>query len=392
LKHAKLSILLTLFIVVFSMFTYAAMHHKNNDNVSLSLFELPEDLPYLYCEFNGRPDTKGSSEKFVLFVFWQNNKMHRITGTAFNEEEWDFRANTPGAQQVINRINQMHVRKAKLLPKPEDRNVEGRILACDAGLLSRLTQDQNTPLYFQAELSKQNDYEYIMDFNLLNIESLISAAWINDLIPISIKDFPFAKTPAYAHFASNITLLELIPQLQNLITENAKDTNVASSLRSMRGTFYAAIGSESALWDGISVPALSLKIELENNAMKQTLFDFIYGLFNKKYELDYSYDGYYYYAYAPSSIWLSEYDNVIETGIIDRRSAAKYGTILPVPPKEALLWSSFSPRHLAEAINNFTIQISPDLDFKEELRKLSQIDNCTLTLNSINSGVIKWRR
>ena len=367
------------------------MHLKNSGDVSLSLFELPDNLPYLYCEFNERLNEKELNEKSVLFMFWQNDKMHRITGTALNEDEWEFKAYTPDAQQVVSRINQMHSRKERLIPKPSERNTEGRILASDAGLISKLTHAPNIPVYFKAELAQQNDDEHIIYFDVFNVESLIPAVWIKDLNPISIKDFPFAKAHAYINFAANLTLIELIPQFQNLIYENAKNKNAASSLRSMRGALFATIGSGNALWDGISVPAALLRFHLRNNVAKRNLFDFIHGLYNKKYELNYDeYEGY--YSYAPSSLWLSESSDYIETGIIDKRSKAKNGTILPAPPGEALLWSSFSPRFLAEAINNFIIQISPDLDYKEELSKLAHIENCTLTLNSINSGEIRWRR
>jgi hypothetical protein len=81
----------------------------------------------------------------------------------------------------------------------------------------------------------------------------------------------------------------------------------------------------------------------------------------------------------------------MEVGIIDKRSSGKNGAILPQPPKEALMWVSFSPRYLSEAINNSIIQISPDLDFKEILVGLDKIDNFTLTLDSIKSGTIKWK-
>lgn len=386
MRHSRFSVLLTSFIAVLTIFIFLSIHLQSNEDVSLSLFELPDNLPYLYCEFNGNDNV----ESYVLFIFWQYNKMHKITGTAGNNEEWNFRAYTTEAQQVVNRINQMHVRKARVIPKPEERNVEGRILACDAGFISKITHAPNIPVYFRADLSKQNDDEYIMNFNVLNIESHIPAAWIMDLNPISINDFPFARVPAYAHFASNITLLELIPQFQSFIVENSKNKNVASSLRSMKGTLYATLGSGSALWDGISIPAVLLRFYIKNNSTKQALFGFVYDLFDRKYELNYTNSGY--YSYAPSSVWLSQKDNYIETGIIDRRSAAKNGIILPEPPKDALLWSSFSPRYLVEAINNFIVQINPDLDFKEELGRFDKIDSCSFTLNTLKSGVIKWKK
>lgn len=388
MRYSKFSVLLASFIVVISIFAFLTMHLNNNEDISLSLFELPENLPYLYCEFNGLQDEKGINDSFVTFIFWQNDKLHRITGTAVNKEEWDFRAYTPGAQQAVNRIKQMHVRKARLIPKPGERNVKGRIIARDAGLISKFMQIPYIPVYFRAELSKQNDDEYIMNFDVLNIESLIPEAWANKLNQINTKDFPFTKTPAYAHFASNITLLELIPQLRNYIMENAKNVDAASSLSELRGTLYATLCSGSALWDGISIPPLLLRFKLMDNTMKHALYDFIYDLFNKKYELTYSNEGY--YSYTPSSVWLSQSDNYVETGIIDKRSAAKKGMILPEPPEEALLWCGFSPRYIAEAINSFFVQINPELDFKEEFSRFDQIDSCTFTLNSIKSGVIKW--
>jgi hypothetical protein len=123
--------------------------------------------------------------------------------------------------------------------------------------------------------------------------------------------------------------------------------------------------------------------------MKQALLDFIHGILDKKYELNSSDNGY--CSVAPSSIWLSKSNAYFEMGIIDRRSTSKNGAILPKPPKEALMWISFSPRHIVEAINNTVIQISPDLAIKDTLGRLTQIDNCTFTLDSIKSGTIKWK-
>ena len=365
------------------------MHFKSNDDVSLSLFELPENLPYLYCEFNGHPEITGINEKSVLFVFWQNGKMHRITGTVVNDE-WDFRAYTPDARRVLDRANQMHTRKARIIPGPGDRNVEGRILASDAGLLSKITHAPNIPVHFEAELSKINDDEYIMNFDILNIESIIPAVWLKDLNPIKIKNFPFIKGTAHAHLASNITLIELIPQFQMFISKNAPDKNMESLLRSMNGELYATIGPENALWDGISIPALLLRFHLRNDAMKQALFNFIYGLFSKKYDFNALNNGY--YSYAPLSFWISRSDEFLETGIIDRRSITKSGdSDLPEPPEEALMWLSFSPNYLAEAIKNFMTQVGSDLNHTEALGRFTRIDNCTVTLDSIKSGVIRWK-
>jgi hypothetical protein len=377
--------------VILSILTYVAMHLKSNDDVSLSLFELPKNLPYLYCEFNEYPDITGVNGKYVLFVFWQNNKMHQITGTAVNEE-WNFKAYTPDAQQVIDHATQMHARKTRIMPKPGERNVEGRILAADAGLISRISHAPRVPVYFKAELIKPNDDEYNMNFDILNIESVIPTIWLRKLSPINIENLPLAITKgvAYAQLALNITLMELIPQYQMFISKNAKNRNAASLLRSMSGELYVAVGSGSALWDGISTPTVSCRFYLKNNTMKQALFDFIYDLYNRKYELSASNDGY--YSYAPSSLWLSQSKDFLETGIIDRRSTAKNGgSTLPEPPKEALLWLSFSPRYLAEVINSFLSQIDPDLDLSETLDKLAQVDSCTLTLDSIQSGTIKWK-
>ncbi|MCL2146765.1 MAG: hypothetical protein FWH52_03060 [Synergistaceae bacterium] len=388
MKLSRFFILLTLFTLALSILSFFAMHFKSNDDVSLSLFELPRNLPYLYCEFNGLTKTNGSNENFVLLAFWQNEKMHKITGTAVNDEEWDFRAFTPEAQQVVDRVNMMHVRKARVVPNPKDRDVKGRIIASDAGLISRITHAPMTPVYLEAELSIFDD-EYVMNFDIYNIESVIPAAWLSDLNPINIENIPFVEGFAYANFFSNITLIELFPQFQMFINKNAKNRNIASSLRSMKGALYASIGSESALWDGISIPAILLKFNLRNNTMKKTLYDFVHDLFSSKYELNYSDNEY--SSTTPSSVWLRESRDFLEIGVIDKRSTVKNGVILPRPPKEALLWLSFSPHHLAEAINNSIIQISPDLDCKETLAGLDKIDNCTLTLFSIKSGVFKWK-
>jgi len=389
LKHGKLFILLALFILVTSILSYVALHFKNYDDVSLSLFELPKSLPYLYCEFNGHPGITGLDERSVLLIFWQNDKMHRIKGTAINEE-WDFTADTPNARRVIEKANQMHTRKTRIMPKPGERNIEGRILANDAGFISRITHSPKTIVHFEAELSKLSDDEYIMNFNIMNIESIIPAAWLKDLIPIRIKGFPIIKGTTYAHLASNITLMELIPQIKTFINKNAKNRIAASSLRSMRGELYVSIGSGNALWDGKSVPASLLRFHLRNNAARQTLFDFIYDFLNKKYELFATNNGY--FSYTPSSIWLSQSEDYLETGVIDRNSITKNEeSALPEPPNEALIWISFSPRYLVEAINNFITQIIPDIDFKETLDRLTNLDNCTFTLNSIKSGAIKWK-
>jgi len=353
------------------------------------LFELPNNLPYLYCEFNGHPEITGVSERSVLFIFWQNDKMHQIKGTAVNDE-WVFKADTPDAKRVIDRANQMHTRKTRIMPKPGERSVEGRIIANDAGLISRITHSPRTIVFFEAELSKFNDDEYIMDFNLQNIESIIPSAWLEDLNPISIKEFPYITGTVYAHLASNITFIELIPQLQMFINKNAKNRNTASSLSSMRGELYASIGSGNALWDGKSIPASLLRFHLINDATKQALFDFIHDLFNSKYELNNS--GNEYYSYVPSSVWLFQSENYLEAGIVDMRSIMEdVESTLPEPPEEALMWISFSPRYLVEAINKFVAQISPNLDFKETLDRLTKIDNCTITLNSISSGAVKWK-
>ena|GEM_PF-3489166 len=388
MKLGRFFILLAIFTLVLSILSFFALHFKSNDDVSLSLFELPGNMPYLYCEFNGLSETNGSNESYVLFAFWQNDKIHKITGTAVNDEEWDFKAYTPEAQQVVDRVNLMHVRKARLIPNPKDRNVKGRILASDAGLISRIARAPTAHILFEAELSIFDD-EYVMNFDIHNIESIIPAAWLSDLNPINIENVPLIEGVAYANFASNITLIELIPQIQTFINNNAKSRNIASSLRSMRGTMYASISSESAMWDGISIPAISLRFNLRNNTMKRVLFEFIHDYFSKKYELNYSDNGY--SSIAPSSVWLREFRDFLEICVIDKRSTGKNGAILPRPPKEALMWVSFTPRYLAEAINNSIIQISPDLDFNETLVMLNKIDNCTLTLDSIKSGVFKWK-
>ena len=389
MKRVKFSILFALFIVVSSILTFVAMHFKSNDDVLLSLFELPENLPYLYCEFKGHPEITGIDERSVLFIFWQNGKMHRITGIAANDE-WNFRGHTPDAQQVIDRANQMHNRKVRIIHKPGDRNVEGRILASDAGLLSKIARAPNIPVYFNAELSKLDDTEYIMNFDILNIESIIPPACLRDLSPIKIKNFPSIKGDAYARLASNITFIELIPQFQMFISKNALNKNMTSALRTLRGELYATVSSGNALWDGISTPASLLRFHLKNDAMKQTLFNFIYVLFNKKYELNAINNGY--YLYAPSSLWLYRTNEFLETGIIDRRNLTGSGeSALPDPPEEALIWLSFSPYFLTEAINNFITQISPDLNFKQALSRLTQIDNCTVILESIKSGVVRWK-
>jgi hypothetical protein len=284
----------------------------------------------------------------------------------------------------------MSTRKARIIPKPDDRKVEGRILASDAGLISRITHTSHMPVYFEAELSKNSDDECTMDFEILNIESVIPPIWLKDLNPIKIKDFPSVKGHTFAHIASNITLVEMIPQFQTLIIKNTRNKNNISSLRSLRGELFATIGSGKAIWDGISVPALLLRLHLKNNTMKQVLFSFIYDLFNNKYELNVSDNEY--YSYTPISLWLSARNEFIETGIIDRRSIAKNeGSTLPKPPDEALMWLSFSPNYLAETFNNFMVQISPDLDFRDTLSRLTKIDNCTFTLDSVKSGTIKWK-
>ena len=365
------------------------MHFKNNDDISLSLFELPKNLPYLYCEFNGHLGKHESNERYVLFVFWQNGKMHRIEGTAPNGE-WDFKAYTPLAQHVIDSANQMNTRKARIIPKPEDRNVEGRILASDAGFFSKIAHTPDTPIYFRADISKYSDFESLMSFDIHNIESIIPPVWLKDLAPIKIGNFPLVKGQTYAHIAASITLIELIPQFQMFISKNVKNKNAVSSLRSMRGELHATIGSAKATWDGISIPAVLLRLSLKNNTSKQALFSFIYDLFEKKYELYESDNGF--YSFNPLSLWLSKTNDFIETGIIDMRSIGKSeGSTLPEPPKEALMWFSFSPSHLAEAINNSVIQISPDLDFKETLSRLNKIENCTFTLSSTKSGTIRWK-
>ncbi|MCL2767937.1 MAG: hypothetical protein FWE49_04360 [Synergistaceae bacterium] len=388
MKYGKFFILFALFTVVLSIFTFVAMHFKSSDDVSLSLFELPENLPYLYCEFNGYPEITGINERFVLFIFWQNAKMNRITATTDNDE-WNFRAYTPDAQQVVDRVNQMHTRKARVLPKPGERDLEGRILASDAGLISKFMHTPNIPVHFKAELSK-NDNEYIMDFDMLNIESIIPATWMIDLTPIKIKSFPFIKGLNYARLASNITLFELVPQIQVFISKNAKNRNIASALRSMKGELYATISSGSALWDGISIPAILTRFHLKSNAAKQALFDFIYDIFDKKYDLEASSNGY--YSHAPLSLWLSQTNEYLETGVIDRRNIDNNGNSdLPEPPEEALMWLSFSPRHLAEAISNIMIQINPDLDYKEALTRFTKIDNCTIILDSVKSGKIRLK-
>ena len=390
MKHGRLFVLLfALFIVILCIFTFIAMHFKSSDDVSLSLFELPENLPYFYSEFKGYPEITGTNERSILFIFWQNGKMHKITGAVVNNE-WDFRAYTPEAQQVIDRAIQMHTRKVRIITQPEDRNVEGRILASDAGLISKITHTLNIPIYFKAELSTFDDNEYTMNFDILNIESIIPATWMMELNPIKIKDFPLVKGITYAHLASNITLIELIPQFQMFISKNAKNRNEASLLRSMRGELYATISSGNALWDGVSIPALLLRFHLKNNDTKQALFDFTYDLFNKKYELEPLNNGY--CSYTPLSLWLSQSNEFFEAGIINERHITNNGrSSLPHPPEEALMWLSFSPSYLAEAINNSISQISRDLDFKETLYKLTEIDNCTLMLNTIKSGSIRWK-
>ena len=168
MKLGRFFILLAIFTLVLGILSFFAMQFKNNDDVSLSLFELPRNLPYLYCEFNGLPEIEGSSKSFVLFAFWQNDRMHKITGTAVNDDEWDFKAFTPQAQQVVDRVNLMHVRKARVVPNPKDRNVKGRIIASDAGLISRIMRAPTTHVFFEAELSIFDD-EYIMNFDIHNI-------------------------------------------------------------------------------------------------------------------------------------------------------------------------------------------------------------------------------
>ncbi|MCL2767340.1 MAG: hypothetical protein FWE49_01215 [Synergistaceae bacterium] len=390
MKHGRFFIFIfAFFIAISSILTFVAMHFKSSDDVSLSLFELPENLPYLYSEFKGYPEITGTNDRSILFIYWQNGKMHKITGTVVNDE-WDFRAYTPEAQQVIDHAIQMHTRKARIISKPEDRNVEGRVLASDAGLISKVTHAPNIPIFLKAELSKLNDNECVMNFDLLNIESIIPATWLMDLNPIKIKNFPLIKGHTYARLASNITLIELIPHFQMFISKNAKNRNAASLLRSMRGELYATISSGNALWDGISIPPLLLRFHLKNDATKQALFDFAYDLFNKKYELEPTNNGY--YSYAPLSLWLSQSKEFLEAGIIDIRNITNSGEQpLPEPPEEALMWLSFSPNYLAEAINNSITQISTDLDLKETLCRLTEIDNCTIILNTIKSGSFRWK-
>lgn len=353
--------LLSLFFAVLIGAPFLVWINIQSDRViSDPIFDLPDDIPYVYVELD-ESVLGGKKNRIVVLLYYDDGKVNRI-GAVDDNGKWKFSSSSENAERRLDSAIQNHMRKVRLIPEPLERPGFGKIFASDAGLL---VAENSRRAEFKAEISGIGENEWEMKVELSNIELLVPRT--SDFAYVRMRDFPNIDGTVYGRFAANLGLFKFL---------------------NLKGEVYATIGEGNAKFEGLRIPAVLSRFYLDDKGMINQLFNKIHDICLNRYDYVNVHGGL--YSPAPLSLWMTEASAFAEFGIIDESKISGDFSSFPTG-RNSIFWLQVCPRLLLDAFERSLLRINPKLSLLKNAGVLKNMDSLSVVFYSLGSGRIRWK-